>query len=187
MAPGPPCPPRAVPFSSIAFWPPGAGKEPPPPSACFSQGRPRPGASQCSDPAHLQQPSKTGIFPLQVESGVFPVKRVPKNPVLRAPPPPHTHTGAAGTSPSGGRLRGGQLRPGHRVCCPGQAAVKHQEPGCGPHPHPLLSLEWRPAGGQKPFRKLENCFQTLTIKIETTCFVLRGEGAQGCAWWSEAA
>lgn len=133
MAAGPPCPPRAVPFSSIAFWPPGAGKEPPPHSACFSQGRPRPGASQCSDPAHLQQPSKTGIFPLQVESGVFPVKRVPKNPVLRAPPP-HTHTGAAGTSPSGGRLRGGQLRPGHRVCCPGAGGCK--APGAWLRPPP---------------------------------------------------
>lgn len=117
---------------------------------------------------------------------MFPVKRVPKNPVLRAPP--HTHTQALPALPP--QVAGcGVASSGQATVCAarGQAAVKHQEPGCGPHPHPLLSLEWRPAGGQKPFRKLENCFQTLTIKIETTCFVLRGEGAQGCAWWSEAA
>lgn len=106
----------------------------------------------------------------------------------QSPPAPDTHTQALPALPP--QVAGcGVASSGQATVCAarGQAAVKHQEPGCGPHPHPLLSLEWRPAGGQKPFRKLENCFQTLTIKIETTCFVLRGEGAQGCAWWSEAA
>lgn len=140
VAPGPPCPPRAVPFSSIAFWPPGAGKEPPPPSACFSQGRPRPGASQCSDPAHLQQPSKTGIFPLQVESGVFPVKRVPKNPILRAPPPPtHTHRRCR-HFPLRWPVAGwpAPARPGHRVCCPGAGGCK--APGAWLRPPPPSSV-----------------------------------------------
>lgn len=53
-------------------------------------------------------------------------------------PPTHTHTGAAGTSPSGGRLRGGQLRPGHRVCCPGAGGCK--APGAWLRPPPPSSV-----------------------------------------------
>lgn len=119
------------------------------PSVCVSQGRPHPGvqvgASQRSDPAHLQKPSKIGIFPLQVGSGLPPVKRVPKNSLLRpgplppAPPPP-THTRAACTSPSGGLVAGW---PAPATVCAARRQAARKEPGgwLQPPPRdPLLSF-----------------------------------------------
>lgn len=88
-------------------------------------------ANQRSDPVHLQKPSKTGIFPPQVESGVPPVKRVPKNPVLRPPPPP-SHTGVLpALPPQVAWLPGGQLQP-PRVLPGGRHLVKSQQAGRRP-------------------------------------------------------
>lgn len=85
------------------------------------------------------------------------------------------------------------LKTPMRSCCPpfpglGVVACGHLQPRRAVHKaavHPFSSiifLELWPASGQKPFRKLENCFQTLSIKIKTTCCILRGEGTRDRAW-----
>lgn len=108
-------------------------------------GSPRPPhpSAQHSDLLHLHKPIDMGVLPLPMEAGVPPVKSVPENPLLRYCP----HRGAACTSSDGLVAR----RP-----CP----VKNPEGWLPPRPTLLCYLlEPWPASDQKPFRKLENCFQ----------------------------
>jgi hypothetical protein len=59
------------------------------------------------------------------------------------------------------------------IACSLQAAIKQQ----GRHAVTLTPLYYLlylwPANGQQPFRKLEKCFQALSIKMKTTCCILR--------------
>lgn len=156
-------------------------------SEWLSQEKPHPAQNQMGAPAQIFCICKTkGNRNLSISDGIWGAsceEGPQESPSWITAPPPAP--GAACTSSSDGC--GCLWPPLATVRCVlpvGGRPVK-QPGGLGSGPRPALLYylwEWWPANGQKPFRKLENCLQTLSIKIKTTCCILRGEGAGDCAW-----